>query len=97
MSYQYPATPMQVLYQADPNVLNTLRSIRERIHAICNTYVNRYVRVQTLDGRVVEGIIVRCDHGHLYLWVSHRAYGPDTGTILTLVLYELLVITLLYT
>jgi hypothetical protein len=100
MSIQYPATHSQILYQADQNLLNTIRSIRDRIHSICSTHVNRLVRIQTLDGRVVEGVIVSCDHGHLYLRVSHpdahRAFTPYAAeSILTLVLYELLVIVLL--
>lgn len=100
MSFQNPAIHHQVLYQADPNIIQTLKSIRNRIHHICSTHVNRLVRIQTLDGHVYEGVIVRCDSGHVYLRVSHpgvhRAfYGPSSETILTLVLFELLVIVLL--
>lgn len=98
MSIQYPTTHQQVLYHADPNAVRTLRSIRDRIHHICNTHVNRLVRVQTMDGHVYQGVIVNCDSGHVYLRVSHppghRAFfGPSD--ILTLVLFELLVIVLL--
>src|SRR5690242_4841053 len=70
MSIQYPEQ-QQVLYQADPNVASTLKSIRERMHHICSTYVNRLVRVQTLDGTTYEGVIVRCDNGLIYLRVSN--------------------------
>lgn len=100
MSFQYPATHHQVLYQADPNVVHTLRSIRNRIHHICSSHVNRLVRIQTIDGHVYEGVIVNCDSGHIYLRVSnpgvHRAFlGPSDAAILTLVLFELLVIVLM--
>lgn len=100
MSFQQPATHHQVLYHADPNAEHTLRSIRDRVHHICGSYVNRLVRVRTLDGHIYEGIIIRCDSGHLYLRVTnpgvHRPfYGPSDAAILTLVLFELLVIVLL--
>lgn len=100
MSLQYPAAQHQVLYHADQNAAHTLRSIRNRIHHICSTHVNRLVRIQTLDGHVYEGVIVSCDHGHLYLRASHPGvdrpfFGPSEAAILTLVLFELLVIVLL--
>lgn len=96
----HPAAHQQVLYQADPNVSHTLRSIRDRVHHICSTHVNRLVRIQTLDGHVFEGVIVGCDSGHIHIRVSpygsHRPfYGPSDMAILTLVLFELLVIVLL--
>jgi hypothetical protein len=100
MSPQYHATQPQVLFQADQNMVQSLRSIRDRVHHICSTYVNRLVRVQTMDGHVYEGVIVGCDSGHIQIRVSssgvHRPiYGPSDMAILTLVLYELLVIVLL--
>ncbi|MNI10965.1 hypothetical protein D3C73_640940 [compost metagenome] len=100
MSFQYSATHHQVLYQADPDVVHTLRSIRNRIHQICSSHANRLVRIQTIDGHVYEGVIVNCDSGHVYLRVSNpgvqRAFfGPSDAAILTLVLFELLVIVLL--
>ncbi|WP_090108773.1 hypothetical protein [Cohnella sp. OV330] len=100
MSYPYPAMHEQVLYQADPNVATTLRSIRDRIYHVSSTHVNRQVRVQTLDGNIYEGAIVHVDRGHVYLKVSHPSgqrafFGPSEAAILTLVLFELLVIVLL--
>lgn len=98
MSYQYPATQERVLYQADPNVVTTLMSIRDRVYRISSTLVNRRVRVQTLDGNTYEGVIVHVDRGHVYIRVSHpsgqRAFSSEAA-ILTLVLFELLVIVLL--
>ncbi|ULL17086.1 hypothetical protein DVH26_23165 [Paenibacillus sp. H1-7] len=107
MSMQYPAMQQQVLYQADPNVATTLRSVRDRMHHIFSTNVNRLVRVQTLDGNTYEGVIVHTDKNHVYLRASHtpghRGFfgpgpffgGPSDEAILTLVLFELLVIVLL--
>ncbi len=97
---QHQGAHQQVLYQADPNVTHTLRSIRDRVHHICSTHINRFVRIQTLDGHVIEGVIVGCDSGHIHVRVStqgsHRPfYGPSDMAILTLVLFELLVIVLL--
>lgn len=64
--------------------------------------LNRHVRIQTINGQLYEGTVVHIDDGHIYLetagyaqrqWI-HPHYSP---AILPLVLYELLVITLLYT
>ncbi|MFD1773493.1 hypothetical protein [Paenibacillus rhizophilus] len=100
MNVQYPAMQQQVLYQAEPSSVQTLKSIQDRTHHICKTYINRRVRIQTLSGHVHEGVIVGCDDRLLYLRISkpgiHRAfYGPSDEAILTLVLFELLVIVLL--
>ncbi|AHV95746.1 hypothetical protein [Paenibacillus sabinae] len=100
MNVQYPAMQQQVLYQADPSSVQTLKSIKDRTHHICRTYINRRVRIQTLSGHVHEGVIVGCDDRMLYLRVKNpghpRAfYGPSDEAILTLVLFELLVIVLL--
>jgi hypothetical protein len=109
MSYLSPGTP---LYRADQNLLQNLKSIREQIRQFCIQHVNRKVRVETIDGHVYEGTIVDLDNGHLYLSVpvSHELRGFFPGSfpgfypgdsyynnvILPLVLYELLVISLLY-
>jgi len=95
----------RVIYQADNNVVENVRSVRHRLHNICRQYVNQVVRIETLDGQVIAGRIVSCDRGLLYLAVpnyhAQRAFfggpSPSDELILTLVLYELLVITLLST
>ncbi len=91
----------KVLYQADQNYIQTMKSVRHHLHSICRQHVSQFVRVQTIDGQVVTGRILGCDRGMLYLGVqSHggqRAFfGGSDEAILTLVLFELLVITLLY-
>lgn len=101
MNYPYPATREQVLYQADPNAVATLWSIRDRTYQVSNANKDRLVRVHTLDGHTYEGVIVNVDSRHVYLRPSHPAgqrgffFGPSEAAILTLVLFELLVIVLL--
>ncbi|BBI33829.1 hypothetical protein KCTCHS21_32280 [Cohnella abietis] len=100
MSYQYPATQERVLYHADPNVVTTLRSIRDRVYQISSTHLNQRVHVQTLDGNTYEGVIVHVDSRHVCIRVSQPSgqrafFGPSEAAILTLVLFELLVIVLL--
>ncbi len=93
----------KVLYQADNNYVHNLTSVRKHLHSICRQHANQFVRVQTLDGQVVTGRILGCDRGLFYLGVKNygeqRAFFGSSSdeAILTLVLYELLVITLLYT
>ncbi|WP_054954658.1 hypothetical protein [Paenibacillus dakarensis] len=90
----------QLLYQARPDHPQTLKSNRDHIHNLCNQHRNQHVRVETLDGETFEGMIMHCDRGILYLRLQatsgQRALSPFSSVILPLVLYELLVITLLY-
>ncbi|MNW46261.1 hypothetical protein D3C74_235480 [compost metagenome] len=98
----------RVLYQADNNTAQNIRAYRDHLHNICRHHVHKYVRIETLDGQIAVGRIVNCDKGLLNIAVKnneghhgHGSYGRGFGyndeLILTLVLYELLVITLLYT
>ncbi|MNY83289.1 hypothetical protein D3C86_2259600 [compost metagenome] len=55
-----------------------------------------------MDGQIVAGRLLGCDRGFFYLGVQQHGgqrafFGASDEAILTLVLYELLVITLLYT
>lgn len=95
MSFQGPGN--QVLYHADHNLVHHLRAIREQLHSICRKHINQKVRVETMDGQVYEGTIVDCEGGILYLRIEepHNGHRQFTPLILTLVLYELLIITLL--
>lgn len=106
MSIQQGGYQHRVIYQADRNMVHHLSSMRSHLHQVCGQYTNRIVRVETMDGQVVTGRLVSCDRGLMHLAVPHhhgqRAFfgSPSFGydeTILTLVLYELLVITLLST
>lgn len=105
MGFQ-PALHQKVLYQADNNTVQSLTALRNRLHNVCRQHANQSVRIETLDGQVFTGRIIGCDKGLFYLAVSkpgiNRAlfgspFNSSDEAILTLVLYELLVITLLYT
>lgn len=106
MIHQMPEGHQQqhghVVYQANPHTVHNLKSVRDHLHQICRKHMNQYVRIETMDGHVYQGVIVNCDKGLLYLQVpphphhrqflSHYYYNT---VILPLVLYELLVITLM--
>ncbi|USB34555.1 hypothetical protein [Paenibacillus sp. YPG26] len=94
----------QVVYQANPNMAQQLKGIKDQIRNLCSIHLNRPVKVVTIDGYTYEGIIVSADDRFLYLSVTvqgdQRFLGAPgsfyyNNTILPLVLYELLVITLL--
>ncbi|NOU94386.1 hypothetical protein GC093_14325 [Paenibacillus sp. LMG 31456] len=105
MSYQMGLHQEKVLYHADSNSIQTLKSIRTHLHNVCRHHANHFVRIETIDGQVFMGRIVKCERGLLYLAVPNQGanraffnpYHNNDELILTLVLYELLVITLLYT
>ncbi|MBB6669949.1 acetyl-CoA acetyltransferase [Cohnella nanjingensis] len=89
------------MYQAEQEWVGRVKKMRQKLSGIGNSCVNRPVRVETIDGHAYEGTVVGCDGCHLHLRVNPtpqdvRFFGPlAAGSILTLVLYELLVITLL--
>lgn len=95
----------QVIYQADFSEEQELPQNRDRLRDTLTSHIGRTVHVQTLDGFTYEGILVHVDEHYVHLQVSlyehpyhgmYRGfYNPAASTILTLVLYELLVIALL--
>ncbi|MNH80658.1 hypothetical protein D3C87_580480 [compost metagenome] len=94
----------QVVYQANPNMVQHLKGVKDQIRHICSIHLNRPVKVVTIDGYAYEGIIVSADDRFLYLSIAvqddQRFLGAPgsyyyNNMILPLVLYELLVITLL--
>lgn len=115
----------RVVYQADESLVHSVRKMRDHCHSIGRHILNQPVRVQTIDGQMFEGTVVKLEGGVLYMQTNmgqnhahtvnpnlpsygdYRAYpgvpgfGPGFGfnpyyqTILPLVLYELLVISLL--
>ena len=90
----------KVLYQADHNYIQSMKSVRHHLHNVCRQHVNQIVQVQTIDGQVFTGRIIGCDRGLFYLGVQHHGagrafFGSSDEAILTLVLFELLVIVLL--
>ncbi|GAA3409314.1 acetyl-CoA acetyltransferase [Paenibacillus hodogayensis] len=98
-----PIAPQQVVYQAEPTYVQAAKSAKEKLHGIVHHHMNRPVRVQTIDGQVHQGYITHVDDDYLYLRVptqvsqDQRAFGAYNNVILPLVLYQLLVISLLYT
>lgn len=64
-SQQVPS--QQIVYQADPNMVQQLRATRERMQTLFTQYANRPVVVEMMDGQSFEGVIVSTDGRHLYL------------------------------
>jgi len=85
------------LYKADSDWSDRMRKTRQKIVGACGQCMNRRVRVQTIDGNTYEGVVVGSDNTYLHLMTGDaRFFGPyASNAILTLVLFELLVITLL--
>lgn len=89
------------IYEADQDWVAGAKQIRQKLSDVCGAHRNRGVRVKTIDGHTYEGTVVGVDGCHLHLAVAPSAmdarfFGPfAANSILTLVLYELLVITLL--
>ncbi|THF84070.1 LSm family protein [Cohnella fermenti] len=97
-------TPGQtVLYQAASPWTDQVKSTRRKLAELCGKHLNRPVRIQTIDGHIYDGILLGTDGCHLQLAVQQaqtpygqRFFNPySAAAITTLVLYELLVITLL--
>ncbi|MFC5531089.1 hypothetical protein [Cohnella yongneupensis] len=82
------------LYYADNHWCDQVKKTRQKLAGICGQCLNRKVRVQTIDGHTYEGVVVGHDNTYLHLAnTDARFFGP--AAITTLVLFELLVITLL--
>jgi hypothetical protein len=81
------------LYYADAHWCDQVKKTRQKLAGICSQHANRKVRVQTIDGHTYEGIVVGHDQTYLHLSPTDtRFFG---AAITTLVLFELLAITLL--
>ncbi|OXS55976.1 hypothetical protein B1A99_22415 [Cohnella sp. CIP 111063] len=85
------------LYKADSEWRDQLRKTREKLAGVCGQCMNRRIRVETIDGHTYEGVVVGADNTYLHVMTGDaRFFGPyASNAILTLVLFELLVITLL--
>lgn len=62
----------RVLYQADNQYVQNLKSVRHHLHNVCRQHVNQLVQVQTMDGQIVTGRILGCDRGLFYLGVQQH-------------------------
>ncbi|WP_246120512.1 hypothetical protein [Cohnella terricola] len=91
------STANSPLYKADSQWSDQIRRTRQKLAGVSGQCMNRRVRVETVDGHTYEGVVVGSDNTYLHLMTGDtRFFGPyASGAILTLVLYELLVITLL--
>jgi hypothetical protein len=96
----------QVVYQADPASIQAMQSIKGKVMEQGMQCMHRQVRVQTMQGHQLDGTIVHLDHQYMYLKVElnpeamRQSFNPyytpyNTGIILPLALYELLVLSLL--
>lgn len=93
------------LYRANPTTVQNMRTLQNRLHQICCQHINQLVRIETIDGQVYVGRLIQCDRGYVVIGMPRQAdayarypyYNYNNELIQTLVLYELLVITLLYT
>jgi len=57
----------QVIYEAHPNTVKSVKDFRDQMHRVGKQYVNRNVRVQTIDGVTYEGRLIHLDGGLLFL------------------------------
>ncbi|MNR23603.1 hypothetical protein D3C85_1406320 [compost metagenome] len=78
------------------------------MHAL-HPHIGRKVRITTIDGHTHEGVLINADGHHVYIHMDHHGHGHHPGhghnrpiytpaqynQLITLVLYELLVILLL--
>ncbi|MDF2923340.1 MAG: hypothetical protein K0R57_2254 [Paenibacillaceae bacterium] len=70
----------QVIYEADQAHVDTVKTVREKLHGICKKkLMHKHVMVRTIDGHQYEGVIVFVDDGNLYLNLAqdenlNRAY-----------------------
>lgn len=67
----------QVVYQANPNAVQTMNSMKEQLHKVGKQYANRPVRVQTVDGVNYEGVLSHTEGGLLYLVIPGQQTGSD--------------------
>ncbi len=75
-------TPTQasVIYQLHPNAAESMKGVRDQLYESCGKYLNRPIRVKTMDGHVYEGTLVSLDGGHLYLKVSPQTTMPRSAS-----------------
>ncbi|KIL36638.1 hypothetical protein SD71_06400 [Cohnella kolymensis] len=87
------------IYKADSHWCEQVRKTRQKLAGACSHCLHRRVRVETIDGKSYEGVIVGHDNTYLHLATGQNrfyGYGPySAGFILPLVLFDLLAITLL--
>jgi hypothetical protein len=89
-----PILARGTVYAAESGWVDQITGARQQLSAIGNQVMGRPVQAKMMDGHIYEGVVVGCDGCHMHLQsIDNRFFGP--GAITTLVLYELLVLTLL--
>jgi hypothetical protein len=99
-------TQPQTVYQADPAFIQSIQAMKANVLEHSKHCMHRPVRIQMVEGQVLEGTVVHVDSDYIYLKVEMNPeimrqpfnpyYNPyNSSVILPLVLYNLLVITLL--
>lgn len=98
--------PPQTIFQMENQMAEMLKQFKEKIHTICAQYLHKLVRVKTVHGHSLDGVIVHFDHSYVYLQVStpqsralppypYPPYNPYySNVILPLALFDLLAIAL---
>lgn len=87
----------QVVYKANKSAVQALKKTKKKAYDACMQCMNRYVRVETANGEMYEGQIVNVDNNYAYLAAPQQQRSPFYYNPITpLVLYDLLVISLLY-
>ncbi|NOU64210.1 acetyl-CoA acetyltransferase [Paenibacillus sp. LMG 31461] len=95
-----------VVYQSEPNWQHMMKHKRDAVMHALHPHMGRKIRVTTIDGHTHEGVLINSDGHHVYLNTDphhghHQGHNRPIYTpaqynqIITLVLFELLVILLL--
>lgn len=94
---------LKPVFKADQTAAQTTKGMKDQAQSAAAQLIGHNVHVEMMDGQSHEGRIVNVDDKHLYLEISDaRGFFPLLGGgfgsnfIIPLVLYELLVISLLY-
>lgn len=96
------------IYQADQAMLQSIHQCREKVQVVCKHHMHKVVRIHVTTGEMHEGMIVGVDDHYVYLDVSQAPmgmrfypgpviypYNPYYSTVLPLVLFSLLAISLI--
>lgn len=95
--------PPQIVYKANPSIVENLKKLRDEAYSVCEKHIHKYVQIQTIDGHVIQGVIVSVNSKHVYLSVPTSQqpvrqffYNPFYySTVIPLVLFDLLAISLM--
>lgn len=75
----------QLMYQCEHQLADHLKKHKEHAKHTCKQLVNHKVKVLTIDGESIEGIVVNVDDHYVFLQVEDQrgfypgGYGPGGG------------------